>query len=146
MGYVIEKEFEYKGLWCVVAMMDLGHRCGYVGVPKGHKYYGKNYSEIEGNIDCHGGLTFSSREKNEKYPSKEHTDLWWFGWDYGHCWDANDWEAFEKNFDSETVEIRKRYCSFNSEGTIAYIEDVEQCCKNVVDQFLDDTECINDGE
>lgn len=149
MAYIIEKEFEYKGLWCIVAMMDLGHRCGYVGVPKGHKYYGISHSDIEHIIDCHGGLTFSSKYENENYPSKEHTDLWWFGWDYAHFCDANDWESFEKNFDSEIVEKRKLYRSlwdYDSDGTIAYIENVEQCCKNVVDQFLDDVECINDGQ
>lgn len=30
-GYVIEKEFEHKGLKCVVLLLAIGHRCGYVG-------------------------------------------------------------------------------------------------------------------
>ena len=38
-GYVIEKEFEHKGLKCVVLLLAIGHRCGYVGVPKEHPLY-----------------------------------------------------------------------------------------------------------
>ncbi len=40
---IIESDFEYKGYRCVTTFTDLGHRCGYVGVPEGHSLYGKNY-------------------------------------------------------------------------------------------------------
>lgn len=30
---VEEKRFEYRGYPCVVLFMDMGHRCGYVGIP-----------------------------------------------------------------------------------------------------------------
>lgn len=33
--------------------------CGYVVIPKDHKYYDMDYEEIEEEIDVHGGLTFS---------------------------------------------------------------------------------------
>lgn len=33
MGFVIEKEFVYADLPCIVTFGDLGFRCGYVGVP-----------------------------------------------------------------------------------------------------------------
>jgi len=39
MDYSIEKDWEYKGLRCVVIASELGHRCGYVGVRKGHPFY-----------------------------------------------------------------------------------------------------------
>lgn len=45
MSYKVESEFEHEGLKCVVAMMSAGHRCGYVGIPKEHPLYGKNYSD-----------------------------------------------------------------------------------------------------
>ncbi len=43
----VEREFECLGLKCVVAFMKLGHRCGYVGVPVGHKLYGVDYNEVD---------------------------------------------------------------------------------------------------
>lgn len=41
----IELIWEYKGLKCVVIAIDLGHRCGYVNVPEGNRFYKINYSE-----------------------------------------------------------------------------------------------------
>jgi len=46
MSYKVEKEWETKaGLWAVAVRTDLGHLCGYVGVPRKHKLYGRKYSE-----------------------------------------------------------------------------------------------------
>lgn len=55
------------------------HPCCYVFLPKGHKYYGKNYDDID--IDCHGGLTFSSDDLMFNPVSN---DNWVIGWDYAH--------------------------------------------------------------
>lgn len=40
-----ELEWEYKGLKCVVIASDLGHRCGYVNIPKGNRFHGINYRD-----------------------------------------------------------------------------------------------------
>jgi hypothetical protein len=45
MSWKVESEFEHKGLNCVVIMTQMGHRCGYVGLPKEHPLYGKDYSQ-----------------------------------------------------------------------------------------------------
>lgn len=45
MSYIVEREFEYAGYKCMVVFQDMGHRCGYVGVPKGSKLYGKSYMD-----------------------------------------------------------------------------------------------------
>jgi hypothetical protein len=46
MSYDIEKDWTTKaGLRAVVIMTDLGHRCGYVGIPKEHPLYGVSYNE-----------------------------------------------------------------------------------------------------
>jgi len=58
------------------------HPCCYVFLPKGHKYYGKNYDDID--IDCHYGLTFS--EDDLPYNPLQNDD-WIIGWDYAHCGD-----------------------------------------------------------
>ncbi len=39
---IIESDFEYRGYRCVTTFTDMGHRCGYVGVPKEHPLYGKH--------------------------------------------------------------------------------------------------------
>jgi hypothetical protein len=45
MGHTIEFDFISKeGLRCVGLALTHGHRCGYVGVPRGHVLYGIEYS------------------------------------------------------------------------------------------------------
>ena len=47
MTYNVEFDFiSEEGLRCVgIAITDMGHRCGYVGVPRGHVLYGVEYNE-----------------------------------------------------------------------------------------------------
>ena len=43
-----ESDFSYRGYRCVTTFTDMGHRCGYVGVPEGHPLYGKyNDSQVK---------------------------------------------------------------------------------------------------
>ena len=60
---------------------NFGYRCGYVGIPKGHKLYKKNYSDI--GCDCHGGLTFSN------FSSILGEELWLIGFNCNHVLDGN---------------------------------------------------------
>lgn len=55
------------------------HPCCYVFLPKGHKYYGKNYDDID--IVCHGGLTYSN---DDLLFNPLENDKWVIGWDYAH--------------------------------------------------------------
>lgn len=48
-----------------------GHLCGYVRIPEGHNYFGKDYGDMD--ISCHGGITFSDESK--------------IGFDCTHAWD-----------------------------------------------------------
>lgn len=65
-------------------ILNLGtHPTAYIEIPKNHKYYLKDYDEI--NIDVHGGLTYSDNYlivENEKL-----TNTWFIGWDYAHYGD-----------------------------------------------------------
>ena len=45
MRYTVERDFEHAGLRCVVIMTEMGHRCGYVGVPEDHMLYGVDYNQ-----------------------------------------------------------------------------------------------------
>ena len=96
-----ETEWEAYDLpCCIIRDSWSGHLCGYVGVPKGHPFYGKDYSlEIlvfseTGTgyflpkvgwctseyfslpFSAHGGLTFAEKGKDN--------DFWWFGFDCAH--------------------------------------------------------------
>ena len=43
-----ESDFGYRGYRCVTTFTDMGYRCGYVGIPKGHPLYGKhNDSQVK---------------------------------------------------------------------------------------------------
>ncbi|HYX39981.1 MAG TPA: hypothetical protein VE954_43345 [Oligoflexus sp.] len=97
-----------KELWkshgfdCLINRNHMGAWCGYVGVPKGHPYYGKSYRELEdADIypDCHGGITYSEFCQGEIcHPTDEHAEpVYWFGFDCAHAWDlVPSMEAFRK--------------------------------------------------
>lgn len=83
--YKVEREWKAFGLSCAVVQgREAGNRCGYVRVPPGHPYYGKDYDNVD--VDVHGGLTFAELE-----PCTEHEDGqgYWFGFDCAHFGDAS---------------------------------------------------------
>ena len=75
--------------YCIVSLGT--HPCAYIELPKEHKYYGKDYEDIE--ISCHGGLTYRSDQGIIPKDSEDHRDGFWIGWDYGHCYDYAGYEV-----------------------------------------------------
>jgi len=59
-----------------------GYANGYVGVPKGHPWFGKGYDDIECSI--HGGLTYAE----DVAPRMEKDGLWYVGFDTLHHGDS----------------------------------------------------------
>jgi hypothetical protein len=54
-------EFEYLGFKCLIIRHPTQkHLCGYVLLPRGHPYFGKDYEDIP--VSVHGGLTFGAVE------------------------------------------------------------------------------------
>lgn len=92
-------EFTLNGFTCVIRRpFDKGHLCGYVGLPEGHKSFGKDYKEIE--ADVHGGLTYSEFEV-QNYTGPE---LWWIGFDCHHSGDySEDDRKFRFLFDNDAT-------------------------------------------
>ena len=84
---MIEKEWTYKGFPCVVRVVEeMGHRCGYVGLPKGHPYFGKkDVDAFRLPLSVHGGITYGKGGLEEKTP-----DTWWLGFDCNHVGDLPD--------------------------------------------------------
>lgn len=100
---------EPTGLACLVRRTQLGHLCGYVGVPPEHPLYGVDYGlcarEAHGltcedpdheygyckhepvhMLEVHGGVTYAS----ERPPGDDEDDgpEWWFGFDCAHLGDV----------------------------------------------------------
>jgi hypothetical protein len=84
---------EATGLPCLIVRNRLGALCGYVGVPRSHPAYRKDYDEVD--VEVHGGLTFAdkcspgeeSRAICHKVEAGENDDVWWLGFDCSHYGD-----------------------------------------------------------
>lgn len=135
--YKVEKDFEYKGLRCVVTFGDLGHRCGYVGIPKTHILYGKKYDEyleikkedikdrevsgispllraiIDDDYRIRVETYFNCHGGitysggGEKSTYPVESDLWWFGFDCAHCDDGKDLDLAIEYFPEISERILK---------------------------------------
>ena len=46
MAHEIDRKWVSHGFTCVVLALDMGHRCGYVGVPESHPLRGKGYGDV----------------------------------------------------------------------------------------------------
>lgn len=136
--YIIEREFEHAGYKCVVTFGIMGHRCGYVGLPKNHPLYGKGYDEhldikkedigdrqISGVFPLLGAcLDEDERIRIEAYFQCHggitfagggensdypiNSDLWWFGFDCGHAGDKLDLDCAIQKFPSRRKELLYR--------------------------------------
>ena len=127
-SHVVEKVGEYKGIRYVVALMSLGHRCGYVAVPKEHRYYKDNDYDCM-NIYCHGGITYSGDE----YPLDDGN--WYIGFDTAHWGDGKDKDALLKYYpDREDIKVMLQFDTF-SKGDVWSVEDIENECKSIIDQL-----------
>ena len=75
-------EFRHAGFDCaIVRHGELGHLCGYVGVPNGHPMHGKKFEKLCDIIDSHGGVSYAG--KGDKTPMTNKA-LWWIGFDCAH--------------------------------------------------------------
>ncbi|MEF2593311.1 MAG: hypothetical protein U0M51_02040 [Eggerthellaceae bacterium] len=75
-----ERLWEHAGMQCGIRHGIFGAPCGYVRVPEGHPFHGKNFYECD--VEAWGGLTFSGEIDGE--------DGWWLGFDMAHYWDLKD--------------------------------------------------------
>lgn len=84
---------EATGYACAaVRHSEVGHWCGYVGVPPGHRYHGVGYRDIpeEHTAGAHGELTYASSGNRSVCHAPESgrpDDVWWLGFDCAHAGD-----------------------------------------------------------
>lgn len=136
--YIVEKDFMVDSFRCVIVGSYMGHRCGYIAIPKDHELYEKDYDEID--ISVHGGLTYSEYSR-DNYPVKSDEDVWWIGFDCAHGGDAKDLELI-KSFGEENHEVQVMLdmeSRFSNYGTVRNIEYVEN-------ELIDAVKQIKEGE
>ena len=127
---IVEERFEYKGFPCVVLFQPMGYRTGYVGFPKGHKYYKKDYNELS--IDCHCGLTYS----REYLYGQEDKEVWWIGFDCGHICDSRDIDSVRKYYGEEKADrIFNDFYYLTDCAVERDFDYVKKECIGIVDQL-----------
>lgn len=82
-------EFEAHGFPCLIIRVAChGGLCGYVAVPPGHPWHGKDYSDVP--ADVHGWLTYAESCGGSvcHVPKPGEPDnVWWLGFDHAHSGD-----------------------------------------------------------
>lgn len=114
-------EWRHKGLPClIVRQPNLGHLCGYVGVPEGHPLHGKGLGGAD-ELSVHGGITYGSGCQDIicHVPAPGESDAqWWLGFDCAHFGDMSP-------YTSDDIE---RYCD------VCFVRnEVEQLAEQIAD-------------
>lgn len=110
-----ERGFEESGLQCCTRTHDMGHRCGYVALPKGHPLFGKDWDkcyDIAPELDVDGGITFANGTD----------DTWILGWDAAHAWHKRDWSIASDAFRASRDKYPELYTDFSFS---AYMVDAD---------------------
>ena len=144
MGFIVEKDFIYCGYRCIVIGTSMGHRCGYIEIPEGNPLYEKNYDEIDGYINVHGGWTYSEYG-NETYPVASDNHSWFIGFDCAHLYDKPDKELIEKLCDNDILLISQfetvfaKFKSVGDKRSIKTTEYVVNELRSAVKQIIDES-------
>jgi hypothetical protein len=160
--FTVEKDWiTYAGFRGVVIIgHELGHRCGYVGVPHGHPLYGVAYHEGAPCLQAPEGdeklgkrsvMTILAASVDGLQPTPEmvfdvhgsltfarggdypvqNTGLWWFGFDAGHAGDAPEISAIT---DKATRDV---YGSLARHGVVRTLEYMVKECESLALQIAD---------
>ena len=161
MRHYVEKDWNHKGLRCVVVVTEMGHRCGYVGIDPSHILFGKSYSSPvpkelswyfdkvkEGTVGkrniidiiCYDseapriGILFDVHGGvtfSEGGKYPVESDLWWFGYDCAHSGDSPDRNLIS----GEYRESRLKY--MNNYGEVRTLEYCISECESLADQLIE---------
>lgn len=113
-----EREFEESGLQCCTRTQDMGHRCGYVALPKGHPLFGKDWDkcyDIAPELDVDGGITFANGTD----------DMWILGWDAAHSWHKRDWSIASERIRESAQKHPELYIDLDYPFGISYMVDAD---------------------
>jgi len=137
-----EAKWIHAGLTCMILTHDMGHRCGYVLVPKHHVFHGVDYGDCinpehknekhcycgdtpESRLSAHGGITFGGGLQDYKG--------WWFGFDCAHHGDAQDPSIMSPDMKKKAELNPDIY--LRTGGHIRSAEYVANECQNLASQL-----------
>ena len=135
---------EHQGFKWHVIHNGQGYRCGYVRIPAGHPWHGKDYDNIAAEV--HGGLTFADADVPCDAPGEDND--WWVGFDCAHAFDLPDpllpinrhWSPFEQAFTSPLFRAIDYALAAehapSAEGETRTQEYVEAECRSLCEQAL----------
>lgn len=112
------------GLHCLIVRSHMGNLCGYVGVPRNHPAYKKDYDSIDVNV--HGGLTYASRCAGNIchiVEPGEDDDVWWLGFDCAHYMDY--------------IPGMKSFSSIMRDGSYRDVSYVKSECERLAQQLAE---------
>lgn len=113
----LEHQEIYQGYHLVVTF-NIRYRCGYVGLPKGHKFVGMDWRNDEvDNLSAHKGITYGG------IPHFKLNDYaWYLGFFCSYSGDADDIESMEEyGIDENTIEYSRRHFSDGEVRTKEYV-------------------------
>jgi hypothetical protein len=120
------------GLPCLIVRNHSGALCGYVGVPEGHPWHGKDYEHVGARV--HGGITYANhcQAGPEEHaichvPAPGEPDtVWWLGFDCAHSGDyCPGLDAALRKFREMTPALRSSaftHADHNIYRDIAYVK------------------------
>lgn len=106
--------FKYE----IVAMRDMGHRCGYITLPDDMKNMQFYQTDL---VDAHGGITY--QEDNV------------IGFDCAHHGDEKDFSIMDAS-SRKWYEDFYKIIGYQNKGKVWTQEDVRKECFNIIDQLL----------
>ena len=163
---IVEKSWYKNGYHCFVIFTRNGCRCGYIGIPKTHRLYKKEYNKpqtflrakqnhkfngnvfglLNPNIDkkalspdmyfsAHMGFTFSNFIKEEQ-GYNTNNEMWYFGFDCGHCDDGRDYKhAFDLGLLEEEEFKILRDWQYNNDCEVKTLEYCEEILNIIAEEF-----------
>jgi len=81
-------EDRHAGFPVLAVRNSLGNWCGYVGMPPGHPWHGRDSDDVD--VQVHGGLTYAGKCNGvicHVPRDGEPADVFWLGFDCAHCGD-----------------------------------------------------------
>lgn len=136
----IESGGEYKNYEYLVTFNTVGHRGGYVAVPRNHPHYKKQYDTLRHLLDVHGGVEFFSKSKRAEVYLGHPCPEKWVGFSAGHIFDARDIECTKKYFPNDPLsrcpEIEDAWSRLKRKTVLRTNEFMENECKRLIDQLI----------
>lgn len=100
-------------------ILNLGtHPTAYISIPQNHKYYKKDWEDID--LQVHGGITYS--ESYLHLSEDIEISGWYIGWDYAHLM---DWYGGDDDLELWTEFKRKKWT------TEEILEEVKEAIKQL---------------